>query len=390
MDVVTVGVLGQQWRAAVTPWGALEQWDGLGTIDWFVAADDRWHVPSAEPTVRRQTVDGTPVVETRVRIPNGDAVQRVYAVADHGGLTVIEVENSSPLPIAVAFTGAQLLASRPPAAVPIEGIDLPGPATVFPIGHHATLTVAISHGRATGQLPGGLPSATQVARGWLATCERASRLLLPDAALAERVVRARCELLLCGPEHPADDAIGFLLGAADLVRMGSVAEPWVLEVADAVAALVGHRGDPFLVAALDASERVLVAADEHRAVKDLDAVRSRLLEGARGPAMLPTVDAVHGARLVHAVEATIAQGPALFPTGLPTSWLGQHLEVYGVPTGPSSRVSFALRWHGERPALLWEQTGVPVRLHAPVAAPAWSSDAVTGEALWPAPAVSFG
>lgn len=37
----------------------------------------------------------------------------------------------------------------------------------------------------------------------------------------------------------------------------------------------------------------------------------------------------------------------------PAAWLGQHVEVHNVPTriGP---VSWAVRWHGERPALLWE------------------------------------
>jgi hypothetical protein len=57
-----------------------------------------------------------------------------------------------------------------------------------------------------------------------------------------------------------------------------------------------------------------------------------------------------------------------------------------VPTGPSSTVSLAVRWHGARPALLWAQHGAPVELVSPVVAPDWSSGAVSGEALWPAPA----
>ena len=390
MDPVTVGVLGQQWRANVTPWGAIEQWDGLGTVDWFVAADDRWHVPSAEPTVRQVVVDGTPVVETRLRIPNGDAVQRVYAVADHGGLTVIEIENDSSLPIAVAFTGATLLSSRPPTDVPIQGIDLPGPAVSFPVGHRATLTVAIAHGAAPATLPATLPSATQVARGWLSTCERASRLILPETALAASVTRARCELALCGPDDLAVDPVAFLLGVGDLVRMGSVAEHWMPEVADAVAVLADHRTDPFLAEALDAAERVCIAADESRAVRDLAKVRARLGLVDRFVAALPEPTEVRGARLVAAVEGIIARGTALFPEGIPVAWLGQHLEVYGLPTGPSSAISFAMRWHGERPALLWEQSGTSVALRSPVVAPDWSSAAPTGDALWPAPPVPAG
>jgi hypothetical protein len=345
-------------------------------------------VPSAEPTVRQLTVDGTPVVETRLRIPNGDAVQRVYAVADHGGLTVVEIENDSSLPIAVAFTGAALLSSRPPTDVPIQGIDLPGPAVSFPVGHRATLTVAIAHGAAPAALPANLPSATQVARGWLSTCERASRLILPEAALAASVTRARCELALCGPDDLAADPVAFLLGVGELVRMGSVAEHWIPEVADAVAVLADHRTDPFLAAAVDAAERVCIAADESRAVRDLAKVRARLVDAS--DAALPEPTEASGARLVAAVEGIIARGPALFPGGIPAAWLGQHLEVYGIPTGPSSAVSFAMRWHGERPALLWEQTGAPVALRSPVVAPDWSSTAATGDALWPAPPVPAG
>ncbi len=383
-----MGVLGQRWRASVTPWGAVEIWDGIGRLDWYVAADDRWHVPADEPTVRQRTIDGTPVVETRLRIPSGDAVQRVYAVADHGGLTIVEVENDSPLPIAVAFTGPELCAVRPPTDVPIQGIDLSGPVSTFPVGHRSTLTVALVHTAGGPRvLPSGLPPAAQVARGWITVCERASRLLLPDESLAGSVVRARCELLLCGPDEPSDDPVGFLLGVGELVRMGGRADDWMPDVAEAVGALGAHLADSLLEPALDAAARVCHAASDERAARDLDRVRHRLLADRerRGTRAGPSA-AQSGARLIAAVEGAIATGPVLLPDGLPQAWLGQHLEVYGVPTGPASAVSFALRWHGERPALLWEQTGEAVLLTAPIAAPEWSTALPTGEALWPTPA----
>ena len=37
----------------------------------------------------------------------------------------------------------------------------------------------------------------------------------------------------------------------------------------------------------------------------------------------------------------------------PSEWLGQHLAVHDLPLRDGS-VSFALRWHGARPALLWD------------------------------------
>ena len=191
---ITTGVTGGGWRATVTAWGAVEPWRDGAVLDWHIAADDRWHSPQREAAVRQRRIDGTAVVETRVRIPDGDAVQRVYSVPDHGGLTIIEVENESPLPIAVAFTHAGLLSVRPPTA-PIEGISLPEGSVAFPVGHHSTLVVAIAHdGRGAGPLPHGMPTVAGVVRGWLTTVERASRLLLPDGALNERVVAERCEL----------------------------------------------------------------------------------------------------------------------------------------------------------------------------------------------------
>ncbi len=73
---------------------------------------------------------------------------------------------------------------------------------------------------------------------------------------------------------------------------------------------------------------------------------------------------------------------------LPDEWLGQALEVQGAPTHLGS-VSYAVRWHGARPALLWEVTphaGIDaVRLTAPGLDPAWSTTERTGEALLAAP-----
>ncbi|MGH9185709.1 MAG: hypothetical protein ACRD0U_07850, partial [Acidimicrobiales bacterium] len=69
---------------------------------------------------------------------------------------------------------------------------------------------------------------------------------------------------------------------------------------------------------------------------------------------------------------------------LPGAWLGQEIEVHDAPTH-GGRLSFALRWHGERPALLWQLDPHPgvgvVRLTAPGLDPAWSSTEVKGEAL---------
>jgi hypothetical protein len=390
--MTTIGVLGRRWRATVTPSGSIAEWDGGPTLDWFVAADDRWHVPSQEPTVRQTLLEGTPVVETRLRIPSGDAVQRVYAVADHGGLTVVEITNESPLPIAVAFAGAPVRSVRPPASVPVQGIDLPAGTPVFPVGHHSTLVVGWSLDAtvATAPLPADLPPPLQVARGWLQMVERASRLVLPDQGLVDRVSAARCELLLGGVPLVTDDPVGFLLGVHQVVRCGDAPAPWVPEIADAVHRIARAEPSWEVDVALDAAEHVLHLAEERRGVRDLRTIRDGRRTAAEGVPSLDDVDTasappVAPERFLTIVERALASGHHLFPSGIPRAWWGQHLEAHRIPTGPSSTVSFALRWHGARPALLWECGGEVCVLDAPVAAPGWSTSEHAGETLWPSP-----
>ena len=144
------------------------------------------------PQCGQRRFDGTPVIETRVRIPDGDAVHRVWCVADRGGLTVIEIENDSPLPFAVAFFGRSVLTERSPSDVRIQGIELPDDAVTMPVAHHTSIRVAIPHG----PLPAGvgphavslasLPSAATVAR-WVGSADRPGK---PDR-FARRGARRR-------------------------------------------------------------------------------------------------------------------------------------------------------------------------------------------------------
>ena len=60
------------------------------------------------------------------------------------------------------------------------------------------------------------------------------------------------------------------------------------------------------------------------------------------------------------------------------------VELHDAPSG-AGRFGYAVRWHGERPALLWElvpdRPDRPVRIVAPGLDPAWSSTDPVGEAL---------
>jgi len=73
---------------------------------------------------------------------------------------------------------------------------------------------------------------------------------------------------------------------------------------------------------------------------------------------------------------------------VPDSWLGTSLEATGVST-PLGTVGYAVRWHGDRPALLWECTPssddavVPgdLEVTAPGLDPSWTGVGARGEVL---------
>jgi hypothetical protein len=64
-------------------------------------------------------------------------------------------------------------------------------------------------------------------------------------------------------------------------------------------------------------------------------------------------DAVLGVRDLMAV---VSGGVVNLAPVVPEAWWGRSWEVHDLPT-PAGRLGFAVRWHGERPALLWELEG---------------------------------
>jgi hypothetical protein len=99
-----VGVPEAPSRWLVDPCGLLVDTAGRWALDWWIGAEDRWHVPGAEPATRQRLVDDAPVVETLVRVPGGDVVVRHWGVpAPDGDSSVAwEIANTSAAPVAVA------------------------------------------------------------------------------------------------------------------------------------------------------------------------------------------------------------------------------------------------------------------------------------------------
>jgi hypothetical protein len=208
-----------------------------------------------------------------------------------------------------------------------------------------------------------LPDAAVAAAGWDAQRRRGMSVVLPDARLQQAVDAARAALLLTSDarSRPSGEEVAAL-------------EDWGFdrEAADAWRRL-GIRAR---------------ARASHRAPDPTpwSSIRTRLASASDtftwldGPA--PLLGAVRDLLVGAGVSASDEDAAALL-VELPAEWRGQSLEVHDAPTR-AGRVSYAVRWHGARPALLWECER-PIRLSAPGLDRAWSTTEPRGETLLAAP-----
>lgn len=377
---VLVGSLGNPGRASVDARGAVRVVGASWTLGWWIGGDDRWHRPAVEAAVRQHPVEGTPVVETAMRVPGGDAVQRVYGIGGPGGIVIVEIENASPAPFVVALTidGARAVAGDG-RTIAVDGRDaLLGPAAparwtagvapldvetigsdtgpfperhdrkgglhaaaLYPLSHRNRLRVAL----VTSDDPPGpvdlgtAADAATAAAGWHALLDAGMRATLPETRVQEAVELARSQVLL----DPDPDA-GTTAALEDWGHDAEAEWAW--------------RGLSF--SARRAARKRNVPVDESTPSGLLRATRAALVRD----------------------EQDLELAPAL-----PATWQGQDLELHDAPTR-AGRLSYAIRWHGERPALLWEVVdpapGLVVR--APALDPTWSTTEPAGDALLAAPA----
>ncbi len=390
-----VGALGGRARAQVDTRGRVRSDEGW-ELDWWIGADDRWHVPADEVAVRQHTMGATPVVETSMRVPGGDAVQRVYGVGGPADALVIDVENTSGAPFVIALvlravagkrlgrvvvhdTQLQidgrpaLLMPRRPArwavsstgdaldivrrgdaradAIPSLDCRAAGAevALLLPLPHRTHLRSAVViDGRDTMAVDAAdlrnMPSAEQAAVGWAAQLGRAMRVELPDERLQRAIDVARCQVLL-GAEGAARPDPSVVMALED----------WGFDTeADAAWRRLGVRG-------------------RRRAARRPPPTSWPELGGEGDPAAL-----LLDVRAALASDARDDEVTLL--TDWPRSWGGASLDVHDAPTR-AGLVSYAVRWHAMWPVLLWDCQRPGVTLRCPGLDPDWGTDARTGEKL---------
>jgi hypothetical protein len=105
------------------------------------------------------------------------------------------------------------------------------------------------------------------------------------------------------------------------------------------------------------------------------------------PIEIPT-----GLQAIAWAESLLAQASAsgghcvLLSHGIPETWWGSPFEAHGLIADSHRTISYAVRWHGPRPAVLWEVSGqAGLLLSAGRTDPDWHTTDASGEALLAAP-----
>jgi hypothetical protein len=251
-----------------------------------------------------------------------------------------------------------------------------------------------------------LPSFEQLQKGWLKAVEQAGYVIVPEGAVAPLVARLRSDaLVLSGHEIEdwaigaggdcANDPVAYILTLQELLRMGEklnsdsahIRVDHAARLAQCVETMLKDNKKVSILPwdverALFAAQFVFARMGENRAADDVAAAQLRLSSAAEPPNVMPT-DIRAIAWVEEKMVAVQRDGSVqIFGRGIPRLWLGANLECHRVAAGPIHTVSFGIRWHGEKPALLWEVAGpAGIRLTAGKCDPTWSSVEATGETL---------
>ena len=314
-------------------------------------------------------------------VPDAEAVARGWtSVIEQGGTFRF------PDPGLTALTGAarsRLILAAPELPDRLDALE-PGAGTVLEAlaagGHAGECRPAVERlaaGFPTG-LPAGVVAGAEAVAGVAAAAdlfgevELAERLLAPAMQLTHLVERS-------GDRVVADRARRGLARLAILAGQRAAARHLRPEGPAPAAA-------PDLEGVLAMVEQAAPAGRWNATAETADGA-ARSVDGA-----VPAASFWLAARRLLVDEADGDVAVRLLPV-FPTAWLGGGVEVHRAPAA-GVRVSFAIRWHGYRPALLWEVEGARgavggIRLTAPGLDPDWSTDEPRGEALLSGSAVEL-
>ncbi len=244
-----IGSIGIGTVRSVTVSGQISFLHGGSVLHWGVRADDRWHIARGERTIRQGVAGDGVSIETRLRVPGGDIVHRTSSTPyKNSSLVVVEVENETPVPIALALfideTAAWecnggvlsrdqipfLRADKPIADMwvasseadllqlvkeeknrageerinPREGSHV---AVIFPLPHTTTLRFVVRTEPNHNLLPSpdNIPSLEGIANGWNVHLDQGVSVEIRNGRLQDAVLSARRHLLVGSGQAPTSD-----------------------------------------------------------------------------------------------------------------------------------------------------------------------------------------
>lgn len=261
------------------------------------------------------------------------------------------------------------------------------PPTLLELGWRLRAALDASPALIGGQQPEAAEAVVALANGIRADLDQALAAVGRPSGVSVELLEL-VALSLLDPEHELVTTV------LDWVRAHLVHEGAVLQVAGSsglstrLTSLVGRvelrRGE---VSALDRLEWLIPPADVVRTWSDLVHPRLGTGCGGRGWSPVATAAVVDLILDLAAYEHHDGEGLVLLPL-VPDAWLGQGIEVHDLRTRLGV-LSYAIRWHGARPALLWElvphDPSTPVTLTIPGLDPGWSTTDARGETLLAAP-----
>lgn len=332
--MIPLAVAGARPLSYIDAAGYLHDVDGT-RLEWWILGDDQWHAPAATASLRQHAVDQTPVIETSIRVPGGDVVWRVGATVD---AVVLECENRAAIPVAL---GLALVDHRNDVR------DL----EVFPVTHGTTWRRALDD-----YTNRNVPELTSVTRGWQTLAGRGASIVMNDPTTDDALAVARVSLLLhqgalIAQGKKADRGVAAAVNNA-LERLGY--EDEASDLRSACKLKPQRKGLPVVTDAPSAewsSDPLTLFGDAARAAATVNAIRDSVVDDT-------------------AAALDIAPGFA-------DNWRGASVDITDLPTNHGT-LSFAIRWHGDKPALLWD---APAPITARAIDATFSSSEPTGEVL---------
>lgn len=326
--------------------------------------------------------DGRVWNEVRSGPPPGDC-QASSREGLAAAVTVLPLARSVPLRVCLADGGASALGSPGEVAAGWQAMVARAASAELPDG---TAVRAWRRGIAASILAAGGAEPEAAARAAIVL----DRVGLPDEADRARAMVA--DAVERSPPQPEVAVVALRALASRRLRAGR--DSGLAERAGPLAAAAGDRLDRLTLeqaAAVLEAEAPAAARDAHRLL--VETPRDSGPRPAAGDGLAAAVrdgitfggDGLAG--IEAALDCLAAEAPdhLVALPALPSDWEGAPLDVRGLATR-HGLLSFSVRWHGSRPALLWELVTPTQRPSSTVAVrcgldQSWQSEAPTGEAL---------